>query len=128
MREAKMKKTEMKRLRGYLKGYRLCLLQAKSIDKQLAELRADGEVRELLRKAKEEFDVHCRNVQLILGQTKENKLEYSVLNLRYVEGKSMKEVAKAVGYNAGYCANIESDAIERLSADAFVMGLIPKSM
>lgn len=117
-------KAESKKLRGYLKGYRMCLMQAKSIGKQLAEIHAVDTVRELLLKAKEEFEQHCRNVQIILGQTKADGIERSVMNLRYIEGKSMKEVAKALGYNAGHCANVESEAVERMSKDQFVMSLL----
>lgn len=121
-------KTEGKRLRGYLKGYRICLLQAKSIEIQIAESKMVETVRELLCKSKKEFEQHCRNVQIILGQTKADGIERSVLTLRYIEGKSMKEIAKCLGYNEGYCANVEGKAIERLSRDGFVMNLLPKAI
>jgi len=117
-------KEESKKLRGYLKGYRMCLMQAKSIEKQLAEIHAVESVRELLLEAKENFEEHCRNVQIILGQTKVDGIERSVMNLRYIEGKSIKEAAKAIGYSVGHCANVEADAVDRLSRDPFIMGLI----
>lgn len=117
-------KAESKRLRGYLKGYRMCLMQARSIEKQLAEVQTSETIRELLLKAKEEFEQHCRNVQIILGQTKTEGIERSVLQLRYIDGKSVKETAKAIGYSIGHCSNVESDAVDRLSKDPFVMGLL----
>lgn len=117
-------KAESKRLRGYLKGYRMCLMQAKSIEKQLAEVQTSETIRELLLKAKEEFEQHCRNVQIILGQAKTEGIERSVLHLRYIDGKSMREVAREIGYDVGYCANVEAKAVERLGKDPFIMGLL----
>jgi len=116
-------KENRKKLRGYLKSYRMWQAQARDIERSIA----NGEVPESLRtefvKVKDDFVNKCRNVQIILGHTR-SELERRILNMRYVSGKSMKQIAREVGYSNGYCGNVEINAINRLSADLEIMQLV----
>lgn len=116
-------KENRKRLRGYLKSYRMWQAQARDIERSLINGDLPESLRVELVKVKDDFINKCRNVQIILGSTK-NELERRILNLRYVHGKSMKLVAGEVGYDAGYCGNVESCAINRMSREAAIMQLI----
>lgn len=116
-------KENRKRLRGYLKSYRMWQAQVRDIERSLIKGDFPESLRFELGKVKDDFISKCRNVQIILGSTK-NELERQILNLRYVHGKSMKLVADEVGYDAGYCGNVESRAINRMSCEAAIMQLI----
>lgn len=112
-----------KRLRNYLKGFRACQSQAKEIEAMLSGGGIPDIVREPLVKAKQEFELQCKNVQLIIGYTKAG-LERRVFNAIYIFGKSMAQVAKETGYSYGHCANTEMKAINRLCKQEAVMILL----
>ncbi len=119
---------ERKKLRGYLKGYRMCLSQAKEIEIMIADGEVADCVRDELLRAKDEFILHCRNVQTIVNvYTEEGSLERRIFNSLYIAGKSMRQVAKATGYSYGHCANTEANAINRLCGIKSVMELIRKT-
>lgn len=117
-----------KKLRGYFKGYRMCQSQAKEIESMIANGEVADCVRDELLKAKEEFILHCRNVQTIVNvYTEEGSLERRIFNSLYIAGKSMRQIAKAMGYSYGYCANTEAAAIDRLCRVNSVMELISRT-
>ena len=89
-----------KRLREYFKGYRMWQAQAREIERALASGEVLDSLRGLLANSKDEFIAKCHNVQIILGYAK-SALERRVLNLLYVNGKSMKLVARELGYSYG---------------------------
>ena len=116
-------KSNRTRLRGYLKSYRMWQAQARDIERSLVSGDLPESLRIELAKVKDDFVNKCRIVQIIIGSTK-SEFERRVLNLRYVQGKSMKQVAREVGYNSGYCGNVESSAVTRLSNETAIMQLI----
>ncbi len=81
-------------------------------------------LREPLLKTKAEFELQCKNVQLIIGYTREG-LERRIFNAIYIFGKSMRQVAKETGYTLGYCANVESTGIKKLIRNKNVALLLP---
>lgn len=109
-----------KRLRGYLKSYLMWQAQARDIERSLASGNIPEQLQIELAKVKDDFIHKCRNVQTILGYAK-GELERRILNLCYLNGKSMKQIAREVGYSSGYCGNIESNAIKRMSDNAEIM-------
>lgn len=113
-----------RRLRGYLRGFRDCQNQAKEIEAMLAGGGIPDIVREPLLKAKADFELQCKNVQLIIGYTRAG-LERRIFNAIYIFGKSMRQVAKETGYSYGHCANTEMKAIIRLCEQENVMILLP---
>ena len=113
-----------KELRRYLKGFRGCQSQAKEIETMLAGSDIPDVVREPLVKAKADFELQCKNVQLIIGYTREG-LERRIFNALYVFGKSMRQVAKETGYSYGHCANTEMNAINMLCKQENVVVLLP---
>lgn len=112
-----------KRLREYLKNYRMWQAQARDIERSLTSGEMPDSLRVELAKVKDDFIGKCRNVQIILGYAK-SELERRILNLCYVNGKSMKQIAREVGYSSGYCGNIESKTIKRMSESSEIMLLI----
>lgn len=112
-----------KRLRAYLKNYRMWQGQARDIERSIASGKVPEPLRGELSKVKDDFIRKCRNIQTIIGHSK-SELERRVLNLSYVDGKSMKQIAREVGYSYGYCGNIESRAINRMSSDMSIMALL----
>ena len=120
-----MRQEDMRRrLRGYLNGFRDCQNQAKEIETMLAGGGVPDIVREPLLKTKAEFELQCKNVQLIIGYTREG-LERRIFNAIYIFGKSMRQVAKETGYTLGYCANVESTGIKKLIRNKNVALLLP---
>ncbi|MDE7438938.1 MAG: hypothetical protein K2N23_00250, partial [Clostridia bacterium] len=111
-----------KRLREYLKGYRMWQAQARDIERALSGGEVLESLRGLLANSKSEFIGKCHNVQIILGYAKSD-LERRILHMLYISGKSMKHVARELGYSYGYCANIELKAISRMSIDVEIMRL-----
>ncbi len=112
-----------KKLRAYLKNYRMWQGQARDIERSIASGKVPEPLRDELMKVRNDFIHKCRNVQTIIGYSK-SELERRILNLSYVDGKSMKQIAREVGYSYGYCGNIESRAINRMSADTAIMSLL----
>ncbi len=112
-----------KELRRYLKGFRGCQSQAKDIETMLAGGNIPDIVKEPLVKAKADFELQCKNVQLIIGYTRDG-LERRIFNAIYVFGKSMRQVAKETGYSYGHCSNTEMNAINRLCAMENVVALL----
>lgn len=82
-------------------------------------------VRDPLLKAKEDFELQCKNVQLIIGYTKSG-LERRIFNDLYIFGKPMRRIAKETGYSYGHCANTEMKAVIRLCGQENVLILLPK--
>ena len=78
----------------------------------------------MLKESKDDFVNKCGNVRIILGFTKPHGLERGIMNMLYIDGKSMKQIAKELGYSYGYCANIELEAISRMSIDAVILQLM----
>lgn len=115
-----------KELRGYLKAYCICRDQAAEIEKQIAAGEVIESVKDLLQSAKQDFEEHCRKVQIILGYLPGGCVARRVLSLRYQSGMSMKAIAKSIGYSVGYCGNVEAAAIESLCGKEEVMALIRK--
>ena len=116
-------KESRKRLRNYLKNYRSWQAQAKEIEGASARGEVLDSLRGMLNDAKDEFVSKCRIVRIILGYTKDGK-ERRIMNMLYVDGKSMEQIAKELKYSYGYCANIELKAIDRMSKDASIMQLV----
>lgn len=115
-----------KELRGYLKAYSICRDQAAEIEKQIEAGEVIESVKDLLLSAKQEFEDHCRKVQIILGYLPGGCAARRVLTLRYQKGMSMKAIAKHIGYSVGYCCNVESEAIEFLAENQEIMCMIRK--
>lgn len=113
-----------KKLRGYLKSYRICQEQAEEIAMQMDKNEVFDAVKEMLLQAKSEFVRHCRNVHLILGYLSQDSIMYRVVSLRYLQGLSMKAIANKLQYSVGYCQNVEAEAMEYLSGHLQVLKLI----
>ena len=101
-----------KKLRGYLKSFRMCQSQAKDIETMIKRGEVADCVLSDLNKARDEFMLHCVNVRRIIGYT--SGLERRVLNSLYVLGKDISCVAKEMRYSYGHIANIETSTIKRL--------------
>ena len=112
-----------KRLREYLKGYRMWQAQARDIERALAGGEVLDSLRGLLAKSRDEFIGKCRNVQIILGYAKSG-LERRILNLLYIEGKSMTSISRELGYSKGYCANIELKVLGGMSENTEIMQML----
>ncbi len=117
-------KENRKKLRRYLKNYRSWHAQAQEIERALKSGEVLEGLRGLLSETKDDFVGKCHNVQLILGYLTSDGLERRIMNMLYVEGKNMKQVARELNYSYGYCANVELNVIERLSSDATIMQLL----
>ena len=115
-----------KKLRGYLKSYRICQEQAEEIGKQLNSGEIAESVQDLLIEAKRGFEKHCRNVQIILSYLPFGTVMYYVMTKRYKRGLSMKSIAEEIGYSVGYCNNVESNAIEYLTGRKQIMEILEK--
>lgn len=115
---------DRKALRGYLKAYRVCQDQALEIAKQIKHGEVLDAVKDILLNAKNEFEIHCRNVHLILSYLPQESTVYRVMSLRYLRGMSIKEISDQLKYSVGYCQNVEAEAIEYLSGRSQVMKLI----
>ena len=113
-------------LRGYLKAYRICQDQAAEIARQIEKGEVLDAVRDMLLQAKSEFEMHCRNVHLILGYLSQDSAMYRVVSLRYLQGMSMKDIAGQLRYSVGHCDNVESMAIDYLASRSQVLKLIGK--
>ena len=113
-----------KELRGYLKAYRICQAQAAEIARQIEKGEVLDAVKDILLQAKEDFEVHCNTVRLILGYLPKESAMYRVMALRYLQGTKMKAVAERLGYCVGHCANLEAEAIDRLSKNKAAMALM----
>ena len=101
-------------LRRYLKSFSLCKNQAAEIGRALQEGEIIESVRSALIDSKKEFELHCRNVQYILGVLKLDSRESRILWKLYIYDQPMAEVAQQLGYSYGHCANVEAAAIKRL--------------
>lgn len=113
-----------KELRGYLKAYRICQDQAAEIARQIEKGEVLDAVKDMLLQAKEDFEVHCNAVRLILGYLPKESAMYRVMALRYLQGTKLKAVAERLGYSVGHCANLEAKAIDRLSKNKAAMALM----
>lgn len=111
-------------LRGYLKAYRICRDQAEEIARQIERGEVLDAVKEMLLQAKEDFEAHCNAVRLILGYLPKESAMYRVMALRYLQGTKLKSVAERLGYSVGHCANLEAEAIDRLSKNKAAMALM----
>lgn len=98
--------------------------QAKEIERSIAVGEVPESLREQLTNAKNDFVSKCRNVRIILGYAKTDGQEHVVMTMRYLNGKSMKQIARELGYSYGYCANVELNAISRMSKNTAIMQLI----
>ena len=111
-----------KKLRGYLKSFRMCQSQAKDIETVIKR----GEVADCvladLNKARDEFMLHCVNVRRIIGYT--SGLEHRVLTSIYILGKKPDTIAEEGNYSVGYIFNLESKIIRRLCRNEAVIRLI----
>lgn len=117
------RKENRKKLRAYLKNYRAWLAQAKEIETALARGEVLDSLRELLTSAKDDFICKCRNVQIIIGLTKDG-VERRIMTMLYIDGLTMTDIARKLKYSYGHCANIELNAVSCLSNNVTVMQLL----
>ncbi len=111
-------------LRKYLKSFSICQNQAAEIGKALQSGEIIPSVQGVLLDSKKEFELHCHNVQCILGILKSDSLESRILWKLYIYDQPMAEVARQLGYSYGHCANVEAAAIKRLCRNDFVKDLL----
>ena len=90
-----------KELRGYLKAYRICQDQAAEIARQIEKGEVLDAVKDMLLQAKEDFEVHCNAVRLILGYLPKESAMYRVMALRYLQGTKLKAVAEISTLSGG---------------------------
>lgn len=111
-----------KKLRGYLRSFRLCQSQAKDIETMIKRGDVADCVLADLNKARDEFMLHCVNVRRIIGYT--SGLEHRVLTSLFILGKKPECVAREVNYSQGYISNLEGKALKKLCRNEAVINLI----